>query len=333
MAELVKIRGRNVFGRLREIELVEGGAYDAPGSRLRQRLVVVKNRSYVYKCVPRADGNREPALYDMLDNEVRAGTRLGQVYADRYPPELARLAAYNVDAEEPFVLFYAYAGDPATGLATRLEPEHRRLFEVGLLRAVRLTAEAGVIHGALTMDALRWDGRQVQLVNFESARQVGEPRRSGPVLPSHSPEQSSGSGTVDKRDDVWAACLIVRDVAMGASANGFRRDRSSDPEWLRALLDPVFDNEVAHRPEPADLLRGLRSDVPELAAGDPEAGLTPGQRQFDRISLRKRRTTANAGQEPANRGTNPRWGVAAMVVLVVIAAVVGLAVMFGWVNL
>lgn len=327
MSEEVKvIRGRTMLGLLREIELVDEGSFDAPGSRLEHHLVTAKNQTYIYKFVSRAAGAGDPGLYDLLDNEVRAGARLGQIYATRYPGELASLVAYNVDAEEPFALLRAYHGTPAAGRTNQLDSGARRQFEVGLLGALHLTGAAGVVHGALTIDAVRWDGRKVQLVNFENAERVGDRRRAGLTSAGRSPEQNAGSGVVDARDDMWAAGLLIRELELGSLTNGFGQDRRDDPERLRALLGPVFDRTVEHRASPADLLREMRADVPQPTMSDPDAVLDAGHRQFEQVSIRKRSAEAfSAGRRVAGR-RSLRGRFAALFVVVVIVAV-GMVVM------
>ncbi|HEV2781151.1 MAG TPA: hypothetical protein VGX25_17335 [Actinophytocola sp.] len=277
MAELTQIvRYRNVFGRLGTITMVDRSEFVTPGSSLEQRLVVVQgDQVYVRKYVSSAAGKRNPRLYDLLDNEIRAGSRLRQVFAGPYPPELAELVAYNMDAEEPFALLRAYTGEPAADLVHRFDDGQRRLFHIGLLRALQHLGEAGVVHAAVTANAVRWDGRQLQLVDFESAAWAGEPRRSG-------------SGEVDTRDDLLAAGLLIRTVYTGAPADGARPDRSRDPELLRALYDPIFDKPVEHWPHPANLLQKLRENPVVRPKHDPEAALAAGRQLFDQISAAKR---------------------------------------------
>jgi hypothetical protein len=312
------VRCRNVRGVLLKVELTDRGEFVTPGSVLEQRLVMAQNQQvFVRKFVSQAAGERNPRLYDLLDNEIRAGTRLGQVFGDRYPPELARLAAYNMDAEEPFVLLHEYLGEPARGRAIRLDDAQRRLFQVSLWRALQLTAAAGVVHGAVDLKAVRWDGRQLQLVDFESAERAGEPRRGG-------------HGEVDVRDDMWGAGRLVRILFLGALADGSRLDRSHDPQLLRTLLDPVFDNPVERRPYPADLLRSLRASgsVPPLS--DPEAGLAAGRELFDQVSAGKPQP-AVVDRAPPDDARSGRWGLRILpflaAMIVVATVIVGMVVL------
>jgi hypothetical protein len=322
------VRCRYVTGVLQEIKIEDVNEFRTPGSVLEQRLVRVNGRVYVRKFVSRAAGSRNPRLYDLLDNEIRAGTRLGQVFPEKFPPELASLVAYNIDVEEPFVLLREYVGEPAAGLATRFDDSQRKQFEHRLLRALQLTGVAGVVHGAVTMDAVRWHNGQLQLVDFESAERAGEPRRGGSGSVARSPEQVAGSGGVDARDDMWAAGLLIRRLYLGASPDGARPDRRHDPDRLRALLDPVFDNPVEQRPYPADLLGKLRVENHIPAFADPDAVFAAGRELFERVSEGKRGSaavmTAPQGSQPGRRTKRifPFLATMVLVTMVIVGIVV-----------
>jgi hypothetical protein len=266
----IKLRLRDLAGRPREVEFTEEGPHSSPGSSLRQRLVATNGNTFVLKSVPPEAGARNPALFGLLDNEIRAGARLGYVYAHQYPAELTRLAGYNVDVEEPFALLHAYAGRPVAEVMSGLDDHRRRQVQVGLLRALQLTAAAGVVHGAVSVRSLWWTGTGVRLVDFESSQWAGEPRRTG-LEP----------GPADARDDVLLAGWVIRQLVLGEAA-GARPDHGLDPESLRGLLQGVF-HPVAHRPYAEDLLGRLKIAVTAPPATDPEAGLAEGRRIFDAL--------------------------------------------------
>jgi hypothetical protein len=262
----IELRLRDLSGRPRVVEFADHGPSSSPGSALQQRLVGAGANQFVLKSVPREAGSRNGHLFDLLDNEIRAGARLGYVYAQQYPGELTRLAGYNMDVEEPFALFHAYPGKPVSEL-TGLDDHRRRQLQVGLLRALQLTAAAGVVHGAVTPRSLWWTGTGVRLVDFESARWAGEHRRAG-----HEP------GPVDVRDDVLMAGRVIRHLVLGEASN--QGDLGRDPEGLRILLEGVFQP-VAQRPYAEDLLRRLKVTVTAPPVTDPEAALAEGRRIFD----------------------------------------------------
>jgi hypothetical protein len=264
----ITLRLRDLSGRPRAVQFTDHGPFGSPGSALQQRLVSTGGNSFVLKSVPRAEGSRNRYLFDLLDNEIRAGAHLGYVYGPHYPPELARLVGYNMDVEEPFAVLHAYAGKPVPEMSG-LDDHRRRQLQVGLLRALQLTAAAGVVHGAVTLRSLWWSGAGVQLVDFESAQFAGEPRRTG-----HEP------GPVDVRDDVLLAGRVIRQLVMGEAST--LADHGHDPESLRILLQDVYQP-VGHRPYAEDLLRRLKAPVTAPPVTDPEAALAEGRRIFDAL--------------------------------------------------
>ncbi|PPK63781.1 hypothetical protein V5P93_005650 [Actinokineospora auranticolor] len=321
------VRCRTVAGVWQQIVVEHVNEFQTPGSALPQALVRVNNQLYVRKCVPPQRGARSPGLYDLLDNEIRAGCRLGQVYGARFPQELANLVGYDIDAEEPFALLRAYRGEPV-GSNPRFEEADAWRFQHGVLRALQLTSAAGVVHGDVTARALRWDHSQVQLVDFESAERVGDRRRRGTAA-TRSPEQAAGTGTVDPRDDVWAASQLIRATQLQVPFDEQLPDHKLDPDGLRALLAPVFGNAVEQRPTPTDLLGRMRGSATPLVPDDPDRHLAVGHEMFEQASRAKRGTpvspAANGGK-PARRGKRafPFLGTTLLVAGMIIGTVVAL---------
>jgi hypothetical protein len=294
---------------------------------LSQQLVKANEQLYVRKFVSRGDGARHPRLYRVLDNEVRAGTRLAQVFADRYPAELSRLVAYNMDTDEPFVLLRAYLGDPAATSVKHFDDAARRQFQIGLLRALHLTGVAGVVHGAVSIDAMRWSAGQVQLVDFESAERDGEPRASGGPAPVRSPEQIAGTGPADVRDDLWSAGQLIRSLYSTPPGGAVAPERGRDPERLRVLLDDVFDKPLEQRPYAAELLRKLHAPAPSVPTTNPDDALREGRQLFDRISADRRGTPSRRAPGPAGARKKPASLLLLLAALVLVAGVItGLAV-------
>ncbi|WP_026423376.1 serine/threonine protein kinase [Actinokineospora inagensis] len=318
---------RTVLGARQEIAIEDVNEFQTPGARLSQQLVRVKGAPFVRKYVPAALGARLPALYALLDNEIRAGCRLAQAYGANYPSELAHLVAYNVDAEEPFALFHEYRG-VALGPGPRFDDDEIRQFELGLLRALQYTSAAGVVHGSVGPDALRWNAGHVQLVDFESAERVGEPRRPSTTR-VRSPEQTAGTGLVSARDDVWAAGHLIRVTRLQARPGDQLPDHRHDPEGLRTVLSPVFDNPVDHRPEPVELLRRLRDNTRFPVPDDLDVNYSAGRERFEQVSLAKRLQLPNPsanGGKPAKRGKRvfPFLGTMLLVACAIITAAVTL---------
>jgi hypothetical protein len=292
---------RDLNGALHRVWLADRAACSTPASMLHQRLVTGPGDvPYLRKSVPVEAGRRNPVLYDLLDNEIRAVAQLTRVLGGRFG-EVPTLVGYNVDVDEPFVLLRPYVGRPAPDTVHGLDQDHKRQFQIGVLRALHLTGEAGVVHGALSLDVLRWNGTIAQLVDFEWAQRSGDRRRPGSG-PRQSPERLSGSGTADPRDDVWSAGVLVRELVMGRQALAAPADQNADPIRLRERLQGVFQP-VAERPPAAELLRRMHAPAPAVARPDVTASLDDGHRMFDEVCRRKGGPApgaADAGPEPVN---------------------------------
>lgn len=279
-------RYRDTVGVLRKIALTPGPDLESPSSGLEVRSVSAGGRRLVQKWVPKGLGAANPACYDLLDAEIRALSRLTQAFPGRFPHELACLVGYNVDVAEPFLLLEEYRGRPAVGSTGQLTAEEQTAFQHSLVRALQMTEQATVVHHAVTLSTLRWDGggRTVQLIDFERA-----------VV---------GAGAPSFGVDIAAAGSVIRRVVLGPLANG---DAASDPQALRTALADVFDPELGKRPTAAVLLNNmLASDQPRTAV-DPRAPYATGHAQFDRVSKRKRDRLAPPPPDPPTPpGPQPR---------------------------
>lgn len=259
-----------------EVETAEDGA--AP-LRLTQR------------SVPRAAGAREPGLYDRLEQEVRIALALRRRFAQAgHPRELARVFGYDLDGDEPFVLFEAFRGDPASHVAGRLVLDELRAFQTGLLRGVRILEQVGVVHRGITPDSVRWDGSGVQLTCFDLAMLAGRRRTPAGRRPWAAPQQRMGKGWAESRDDVWSAGMVIYHVATATPADALDRapDLSAAEPRTRALLAGVFGERAVDRPAPAELLERLGAVDP---LPPPEEAPDPlfeiGGHRFDEMMRQK----------------------------------------------
>ncbi|MGH3814482.1 MAG: hypothetical protein ACRDUV_18850 [Pseudonocardiaceae bacterium] len=279
----IPIRYRDAFGVLRETKLTMENDLALPGGALPSRVVTDgAGRRLVQKWVPRHAGAVTPSLYNCLDAEVRAGTRFRQVYDGRFPDELPELYGYNVDLWEPFVLFVEYRGQPAAGSGlpevAAMQPYRA---QVALLRALKFAATADIVHGRVAIEALRWDGVTVQLVDFEHAVRAGETRLAAGPAAAALPEQFAGTGVADVRDDIWRAGFVLRQLTLGTLMTDQPADTSTDPPALRHLLSGVFAPTPEQRPHAAELLARLGADDPVATAPDLNDELMSGRRLFE----------------------------------------------------
>jgi hypothetical protein len=218
----------------------------------------------VQNWVPRTDSGK-PGPLDQLDREILATHRFAQLFpSDTYPRELPRLRYYDVDSEDPFILLAAYRGVPATEVLPHMTAQDRHRLQISLLRALHFVGAAGMAHGRVDHDVLRWDSetRSVQLINFEYATPA------------------------DIREDMWDAGLAVWRTTHLEHTGSEAPHLDADSGALRALLADVFVD-PADRPSPADLLTRLREPT-QIRVIDLDAQLQPGMRAFDSAMQRKR---------------------------------------------
>ncbi|MFE2755296.1 hypothetical protein ACFXGA_25165 [Actinosynnema sp. NPDC059335] len=322
---------RDVRYGLRRVEVREAATPLPPtGSPLAVRpLVTTDGRRLVQKSVPRAEGQPDDDLYDRLDREIRAGARLARRFAGLpYPTGLSELVGYDIDVEEPYVLLAHYRGEPVAGQAGRLLTHQQHRFEVGLLHALRELEAAKVVHGDISPRTVWWDGDDVQLVGFEHAVLVGEPRVRNVGSPTGSPQQRAGDGPADVRDDLWSAGAVVLHVVTGDV--GATPDPHAAGDALVDLLAGVFAPTPGERPHPVELLDRLavadrvppRADRTAVAFGQARA-------KFDEVLVAKRPGRDAPAPAPPRRDARR---VSAVWLAVVSAAVVVLAVTAVLVN-
>ncbi|WP_214406132.1 hypothetical protein [Pseudonocardia lacus] len=278
---------RDAHGRLHSADFQFGEIVPSPGAALPLRRVVDdRGRHLVCKHVPRDLGERNSGFYDVLDREVRALTRLAQRFGLHYPRELSEVVGYNVDVEEPFVLLREYRGQPAEDAYPSFDDDQRRRFQIGVLRALQHTAYVNVVHGAMSMDSLRWDGITVQLVDFESAGRTRELRRREGTFPRRAPEQAAGTGVQHPGDDMWGVGMVFRQLRLGP----FLGDGFPDPgpERMRAELAGLFAETAEQRPTAEQMLLRIRATSSMIPDVDPDEQLKPGRQAFEIASARKR---------------------------------------------
>jgi hypothetical protein len=246
------------------------------------------------KFVPRELGQRWPAAYDLLENEVRVGVRLTRCYPHGYPESLVRVIGHALDVAEPYLVSTPPRGRPVAS-ATDMTIDELRLFEVTLLQGVLALADAGLVHGRLSPATVRWDDRAAQVGDFSHAADAGTPWQHDGVPPWAPPEQRAGSGAAHPAGDVWAAGAVIYRVATGQPIPlGGTPDLSRRGASLRQLLGGVFAAAPAGRPDAAELLRRLRSGPAAVPAAVNDTAFRLGQREFDEMLERKRASLAPA---------------------------------------
>lgn len=271
---------RAIDGTPRTLRLTVVGKLATTSTCLPARMVSIDGGpQLLQKWVPRTPSG-EPGPLDPLDREIRATHRFARLFPrDAYPPELPRLCYYDVDSDEPSVLLEPYRGAPVPEVLQQVAAQDRYQLQVGLLRALHLAGAAGMTHGRVDLDTLRWDAgtKSVQLVDFERAAQIGE--------------RSPGTGDAepaDIRNDIWDAGLAIwRTTYPTHTGRGTPDLTVDDSGALSTLLAGVFVDPPAARPTPEDLLARLR-ESPQVDVVDLGARLRASSNAFDKAVERKR---------------------------------------------
>lgn len=253
--------------------------------------------------------------YDALDREISIGLHLvrGCAAAGRpYPAELSRLVGYDVDAEEPFVLYLPHRGQPVGRFAGRFLLREQREFETGVFRALGLLAAMGVTHRGIGPDTVLWDKDtlQVQAVDFSSAVLSGT-KQVQAFRTGWTHEQDAGSS--DPRVDVWSGGALAFYSATGRSP-GPGDEAAADPALqssrLAAELSRILSPSLGKRPTAAAVLRGMGLPdpwpLPSRAATAADELFAEGGRRFDlRFPPADDQPAADGATAPGDSGTTP----------------------------
>jgi hypothetical protein len=267
------------------------------------RRAVLKGRPVIQYRLARSAAKDRRAR-EALEREVRAALALTREYkAERHRMHFARFAGHNLDASEPFVLYadnQAPGAEPLARCAGRLGVEQLRTVMAQLTRVVRLLGHAGFVHRALAPQTVWWDGRSVRIAGPYAALPAGVPREPYGWAPWSAPEQRSGRGTADSRDDLWSAVQLMYFVVSGRPAEGTGQPPDlAAYSQLAALHDSgVFAARADRRPHAADVLRLLGEDDPLTGAVGAADPLERYRDEFERLLADKR---SNLSRGPYER--------------------------------
>ncbi|MGW2520371.1 hypothetical protein ACWC09_25780 [Streptomyces sp. NPDC001617] len=235
---------------------------------------------------PDAEGPRK------LEAEIRAALCLHRAFhGSAYQSLFPSLVGYDMDAEEPFVLYQAPRGDAAAQLSYGISTTEQRTIERDLVLAVRLMEGLGLVHRGLVPAAVRWDGKRAQLWDLGAVARIGSRRVPTGAPPYAAPEQRHGVGRTDARDALWSVAQIVYQLATGQQGDpeGPPRDLASYRS-LERPLGAAFAALAEDRPAPAEVLALLMPgpDPAALVEARPDP-LQPHRQDYDRAMEQKRR--------------------------------------------
>ncbi|MGW7005231.1 protein kinase domain-containing protein [Streptomyces sp. NPDC054933] len=269
--ELITCGGRSDESSVFEIEFEEG-EHTRSGFRERHGVLVHGGGEQVVQRLAYTDQARRE-----LGRAVKTGSglerRLGRA---GYPPELSRVVGYQLDGRVPFLLS-TRRGRPLAERAASLPLAAQELWPVvdGIIAVLARLAELRLVHRDITPGSLLWDGTAVQLGDFGLALNEGELRGAAVGSdPWRPPDQATGLGGADCRDDVYAAGAVIFQLATGeeitAAADMRGRVKLLD-STLSDLLEGVFTDTARERVSGFALRQRRRGSAGQTAPGDPWA--------------------------------------------------------------
>ncbi|MEU0560452.1 hypothetical protein [Dactylosporangium sp. NPDC006015] len=261
-----------------------GGPFDNGGFRFRTRYLAAGGGYQVLQ--RRLVGSGTPGERDAwerrLDGEICAGLRLHRRFGERdQRPLLPRIVGYKVDVDEPFVLWQPVPGEPLAGHLGRLLNEDIDRVLVDVLTALARLDAVGVVHRAISPDTVRWDRHHAYLDGFSWAALAGEPREPLGEGPWSPPEQRTGEGNADPRDDVWSVGVLLGRIVSG-TLNGTPRPQDLGPRF-GALLGDMLEPVAARRPTAVEALARLSIASPVGRPGEPDDRLAAGRRRYEEL--------------------------------------------------
>jgi serine/threonine protein kinase len=274
-----------------------------PGCRVRS---VVASRGWNLEqyLVP-LEGRSTAGAREGLEREIGAAVAISRRVADT-PLRDAFLpfAGYDLDADEPFVLYEPPRGELLTSFAGTLLPEEVQQVVADLVAAVRVMEAVGVVRRDISPSTVRWDGERVQLDRPSRADMAGRPRTPTGAPPYAAPEQLEGTGRLDCRDDLWSVAQLGYAIYTGRPSTTL--GPPPDLRTIQALAGPVgplFAARAGQRPRPVEALR-LLSRVDPLPPERAADALANGRAAFDRALRAKRQLTG--GPPPAPIAVRPK---------------------------
>ena len=249
-----------------------------------------------------------PEAQQRLDAELSAALRInraftGSSYAELFPDVIG----YDLDTAEPFVLYRPPRGKPAAGFRAASANDQWAVLR-GLMLALTLLEQQGLVHRGVTPATVRWDGRAVQLWGLNTVQRTGLPRAPWGTAPYASPEQRLGVGVGDPRDAVWSTAQVLYRMVTGQEGPADRAPADLGLHRLLAqTLGEAFAPEAQQRPTPGALLDvlapGSSTRARLAAAGDL---LEPHRTAYDEaLALKRRADPALRGPAAEPRHTDP----------------------------
>lgn len=222
------------------------------------RKALLEDRGREQRCVQvrlSATDASTPAARALLDAEAGTALRLhhlveGTEYASLFP----RLVGYELDTDEPFLLY-----DPPRGASAArthvMAATDQRVLTRDLMLALCLLDGQGLVPRGISPATVLWDGVSLQLWGLEGVTRADRPRSAWGRAPYASPEQRRGEGLVDARDGVWSAAQVLYRLVTGQHGHPDRAPADlGEHRVLAETLRDAFAPKASGRPTPAQLL-------------------------------------------------------------------------------
>ncbi|MBB5873099.1 serine/threonine protein kinase [Allocatelliglobosispora scoriae] len=293
-------------------DLESGGDHRDGGMRSRSLTTESGQRIFQRRITGSTESRDRAALELRLESEICAGLRLQRRYepAD-YPRMLPKIIGYAVDRGEPFVLWHPSAGRPLRDVAGRLLVADLEQVIVDLFSGLACLADCGIVHRGITPDTIRWTGDRAVFDGFAMAALEKEPRSPIGSLPWASPEQRSGSGHVERRDDIWSAAVVLSYLISGQQATAANPPQPAQlgPKYGQLLADTLAPR-GSMRPDALTVLSRLSIEPPRNAVRPVDGAMAAGAQRFlDVVTDKRHRTEAapaargqsSAGERPVKR--------------------------------
>jgi serine/threonine protein kinase len=285
-ADTEELEFRHFSGELVRAVASCEGQENGVGDLLTARVIRLDDGT-VLRQVRVAEGSERQAGYGRLDNEILAGRRLHNVArTEHYPTSVSFLHGDEAQSASPYVLLHPYRGKPLSAVSGQMLDSEQQAFEFSLLTGLCWLAAAGLAHRGLSPSTVRWDHQEhAQITDFSQCTVFGALRSVTSWPAQASGERGPGrkpSGAVTRRDDIYAAGLLIYYVRSQGDGSPPTRDKLT--QLGLASLEPVFGPPDG-RPTATELLAshlGQPDPVPRRA--DP---LEDGRARFDSLRENK----------------------------------------------
>ncbi|WP_369030149.1 MULTISPECIES: hypothetical protein [Streptomyces] len=241
----------------------------------------------------------EPAARALLDTEAGTALRLHRlVDGTEFAPLFPRLIGYELDTDEPFLLYDPPRG--ATAAKTHvMSSTDQRVLARDLMLALCLLDGQGLVPRGISPANVLWDGTSLQLWGLEGVARVGRPRSAWGRAPYSSPEQRLGEGVTDSRDAVWSAAQVLYRLVTGRPGHADHAPADlGEHRVLAETLRDAFAPRATGRPTPAQLLDLLSPGASGRAALLAPADESHQDRQVFEQALRAKRQAPVAPSTP-----------------------------------